>query len=142
MIFPRPAAESTLATTNGHTSCRTLLHLPELWPCRRDRTIKTIQGRAHSSEYHKKPITEWLARPPAPPSSYNSKFSKAGELQTRDVEPLSAVSVPDRAGRFVIPAFAPNCVGCSFAVNRDAEIIAERKTKAAGKNIVVAVQRP
>ena len=82
-----------------------------------------------------------VASAAASAAQYAAKLSKAGKIQARNVEPLSAVSVPDRAGRFVISAFAPNCVGCSLAVNRDAEIIAERKTKTAGKNVVVAAQR-
>ena len=114
----------------GHRA-RTLLHLPEL-----DFVVGIVAHQDHPGA--------GKAGVNTAPAQYDTsqKFSKAGKLPARNVEPLSAVSVPDRAGRFVIPAFAPNRVGCSFAVNGDAEIIAEGKTKAAGKNIVVAAHRP
>src|SRR5271166_2007202 len=50
---------------------------------------------------------------------------------------LSAVSVPDGTGRFVVIPFAPDGVSRSFAVNGQTEVIAERKAKACGTNVPV-----
>src|SRR6266496_1824853 len=55
---------------------------------------------------------------------------------------LAAARVPDGTGRLVVAAFAPDDMSHTIAVNCDAEIISERKAKAARQNVVVACDRP
>src|SRR6202021_2309763 len=55
--------------------------------------------------------------------------------------PLSAVSVPDGARRFVISSLAPYRVGGSLVIDSDGEIVAEGEAESVRKNVVV-VARP
>lgn len=51
---------------------------------------------------------------------------------------LSAAGVPDRAGRLVVEAFAPNYVSVAVVVDGEAEVVPEGKAESRAVDVAVA----
>src|SRR5437879_8361262 len=65
-----------------------------------------------------------------PPSDYRFGLNR-----------LSAASVPDRTGRFIVPSFAPDGMGITFAIDGQTEIVPEGKAESGRKDVIVIPYR-